>query len=150
VLCRAVPQFRLMCREDELRRVFGLFKRLFDCFDQNGDGKIEMKELTRLKDADFIDEHALKQLQTAAGATGTLNYPQFLGFWVGHYLDTAPMSKEEENLLNSALGPIVFKLALEQVRCLLSSSVGCSSPWLLTPLPSRLCLSLCPCACLVC
>ncbi len=77
------------------------------------DGKIELKELTRLVDAGFIGPEELAEFKHHATVDGHLDFTRFVSFWIAHYLETAPLSKEEENVLSSALGPIVFKIALE-------------------------------------
>lgn len=89
---KLAPQLiRLSARTEELKRIFGLFKDLFDVFDADNDGKINKKELAKLKEADF-----LKQTELDTLGEGALEYSDFMAFWVGHYLEEVDEQEEKE------------------------------------------------------
>merc|ERR1712130_876310 len=82
---------RLSARVGDLKRIFGLFKEMFDVFDADNDGKIDKNDLVQLKEADFLKQKEIDKLKESP-----LEYSDFIAFWVTHYLEEVNRKEEKE------------------------------------------------------
>jgi len=106
--------FRLVARSNDLKRVFTNFKRMFDLFDTKKENKVEIKEFNRLVEAELFGKEDLDSFNKVA-VNGAVNFSQFMSFWIDRFFASdVEKEEEEEQVLRSALGPILFKIALEQ------------------------------------
>lgn len=103
--------FRIAARSDEMTRIFGLFQEMFSIFDVNKMGVIERSEMEKLVEASLLSAEDLQKLDQEPGTGTEINFNQFLGLWMNKYVDE---DLEQESVLKSKLGPIVFKIALSQ------------------------------------
>jgi len=107
--------FRLDARADDSKRIFTLFLKLFELFEPK-DGKLAVKEMNRLVEGNFLEEAQLKKLEEVDHAkTGYLTADSFLAFWIHHFVEELEDEEEKAHAaLKSKLGPIIFKIMLEQ------------------------------------
>jgi len=87
---------------------------MYDVFDVNKSNKVEVKELSRLVEAELFSKEDVQTL-TELSVNGVIRFSQFISFWIDRFfaLDVKK-EEEEESILRSALGPVLFKIALEQ------------------------------------
>jgi len=103
--------FRIGVRSDEMTRIFGLFQDMFTIFDLNKNGIIQRKEMDKLVEAGLFQADDLKSSDEEPGEGAQLNFNQFIGLWMNKYIEE---DQEQESVLKSKLGPLVFKIALSQ------------------------------------
>lgn len=99
--------FRISSRTEDYNRLFGLFGSMFDAFAPDSTGCIPAKSLELLLTTGSVHQEDLEHLPNVGE---TLDFSQFLGFWIHLYLE----EEEELHTLRRKLGPIVIKLALMQ------------------------------------
>lgn len=103
--------FRIAARTDEMTRCFSLFQEMFAVFDEGKSGVIERSEMNKLVEAGIISSRTLKKLDQEPGSETQLDFNQFLGLWLDKFIED---DQEQDSVLKSKLGPIVFKIALSQ------------------------------------
>jgi len=103
--------FRISARSGEISRIFGLFQEMFTIFDVNKNGFIQRTEMDKLVEASLLTPDELKIFDQEPGSGTQISFTQFLGLWLNKYVDD---DVQQEEILKSKLGPIVFKIALAQ------------------------------------
>jgi len=112
--------FKLSARQLDLQRIFNLFQKMFEVLDTNGKGSISKEELVKLREQDMLDQKEIDQLMRWDTARkGSIDFAEFLGFWVAHFVETDILSKksgkdEKKGSKESYIQGIIYRLSGER------------------------------------